>query len=82
MKQLTTPSELGTGYSIASEDVPKAITKLGKIEHKAYDLIEDVCDNYCRYGIAPLTQEELDSICDGCPLSKLHDLIYRGTRRG
>ena len=80
MKVLTKPGNDGHGYSIESGDLTNGIYKLGKIEHKAYDLIEDVCDNYCRHGIAPITQEELDSICDGCPLSKLHDLIYRGTK--
>lgn len=80
MKVLTTPSGHGNGYAVESADLVNTIYKLGKIEYKAYDLIEDVCDNYCRHTFAPLTQEELDSICDGCPLSKLHDLIYRGTK--
>lgn len=78
MRQLTKPSTDGHGYSIESEDISNGIYKLGKIEHKAFDFIEDACDNYCRYGIAPITQDELGSICDGCPLGKLHDLIYKG----
>lgn len=80
MKVLTTPSQDGNGFAVDSADLVNTIYKLGKIEYKAYDLIEDVCDNYCRHTIAPLTQEELDSICDGCPLNKLHDLIYKGEK--
>lgn len=82
MRQLTKKSELGTGYSIASEDVPKAITKLGKIENKAFDLIGETCDGYCKYidafGAMEDGQERLEEMCAECPLEKLADMIWRG----
>ena len=53
------------------------VDKLGPIEHQAEELIAELCGNYCRYTSAASgkTQDELPDICEGCPLSKLGDLI-------
>ena len=80
MKQLTKRSELGRGYSVNSGDLPTVITKLGTIEHEAYDLFSAVCDERCKYrdlfeGMEG-GQEKLDAKCAGCPLDKLANLIW------
>lgn len=77
MKILTAPSQDGHGYSVESADLPQAVYKLGKIEYKSYQLIEEICDDYCKYPSADLSQADLDERCDRCPLNKLHDIIYR-----
>ena len=53
------------------------MNKLGPIEHQAEELFEVLCDSYCRYTSAASgkTQDELLDICEGCPLSRLGDLI-------
>lgn len=40
-------------------------------------LMEQLCGSYCRYTSAASgkTQDELLDICEGCPLSRLGDLI-------
>ena len=79
MKPLTTPSEHGPGYSIDAEDLTKAIAKLGKIEHKAHDLIAEACDDYCvwvhLYEGTRDGQERLELKCERCPLSLLDNMI-------
>lgn len=81
MSILTTPSEHGTGYSVAAEDIPKVIAKLGKIEHKAFDLFEEVCDNICRhtarYKAHECSAEAVEAYCADCPLSQLDRMISR-----
>lgn len=41
-------------------------------------LIEDVvmkmCDDYCKYPEETFDQDELDKMCDACPLNDLWDL--------
>lgn len=56
------------------EDVRKERT-VDKKEIEA--LMEQLCDSYCRYTSAASgkTQDEPLDICEGCPLSRLGDLI-------
>lgn len=37
------------------------------------EMCELMCDNYCRYPEETRDQEELDTICESCPLSKLQE---------
>lgn len=82
MKVLTKPSNDGHGYSIESGDLTNGIYKLGKIEHKAFDLIGATCDGFCKYTDAyngmEDGQERLEGKCAECPLEKLADMIWRG----
>lgn len=82
MRQLTKKRELGAGYSIESGAVPEVITKLGKLEHEAFDLIGETCHGYCKYIDAYDAmedgQERLEEKCAECPLEKLADMIWRG----
>ena len=50
------------------------IQKLGHIEHKAEDLIGQMCEHYC------LHREMADEIgleytCEGCPMTRLMEMI-------
>ena len=66
------------GATIVFNDIKQELVdKLGPIEHKAEELFEVLCDSYCRYTSAASgkTQDELLDICEGCPLSRLGDLI-------
>lgn len=82
MKVLTCPSDNGNGYSVAAEDLPKAITKLGMIEYKSYYLISEICDERCKYQeiFAGMEngEEKLLAKCEGCPLDKLANMILGG----
>ena len=41
---------------------------------KLIDVTEQICDKYCKYPSQPGTQEELNDICDKCPLNNImHD---------
>lgn len=82
MRALTRKSEHGRGYSVASRDIPELVTKLGEIEATAYDLINEVCDRYCKYvdrfDGKPGGEDRLIMRCERCPLYKLANLIYKG----
>lgn len=62
--------------------VLEGVTKLGKLEHEAFDLISETCDGYCKYTDAyngmEGGQERLEAKCAECPLEKLADMIWRG----
>ena len=72
---LTRKSERYGWFSTAKKQ--ELVDKLGPIEHQAEELFEVLCDSYCRYTSAASgkTQDELLDICEGCPLSRLGDLI-------
>lgn len=38
-------------------------------------IIEDMCDNYCKMPFVCKTQDELDAVCNDCPLTKLYKQI-------
>lgn len=33
------------------------------------------CDEYCKYPLICKTQDEMDGICEECPLSKLAEMV-------
>ena len=72
---LTEKKEAAGWFSKAEKQ--ELVDKLGPIEHQAEELFEILCDRYCRYTSAASgkTQDELLDICEGCPLSRLGDLI-------
>jgi len=37
------------------------------------EMCELMCDNYCRYPDTVASQEELDDICESCPLNDLQE---------
>mgnify|MGYP003294523396 CR=1 FL=1 len=39
------------------------------------EMMTEICDKLCRYPRTIKKQEDLDSICDGCPASKYIDEI-------
>lgn len=81
MKVLTAPSQDGNGFSVSSSDVPDAIYKLGKIEWKGYDMLEEACSRICRFTARAIEEgrRSADAAhCEHCPVTRMHDLIYRG----
>lgn len=38
-------------------------------------LREKFCDNYCKYPYICETEEEIDGICDKCPLNELAEIF-------
>lgn len=52
----------------------EVVQKLGAIEHRADDLLGKICDYGCRFPYEA-DQEELDGICQECPVTKLAELI-------
>lgn len=50
------------------------VQKLGAVEHQSGKLLEQVCDKCCRHPFE-LEQDELDSVCAGCPVTQLAELI-------
>ena len=49
MKVLTTPSQDGNGFAVDSADLANTICKLGKIEWKSFDLLDEICQHRCRH---------------------------------
>lgn len=66
-----------TGYysPYKKEDL---VEKLGPIEQEAERLLQRVCEERCvfrRPPLEPTEQEEMDEICENCPLSRLGELM-------
>lgn len=41
---------------------------------KLVDTVEQMCDKYCRFPKEPGAQEDLEAICEKCPLNNImHD---------
>lgn len=53
----------------------EVVQKLGTIEHRAEDLIVQVCDDCCRHLYEVRDQTEMDEKCAGCALTRLAELI-------
>lgn len=51
------------------------IQKLGHIEYGCEELAERICDGVCRFREEAEDQMEMDSICEGCPVTQLMDLL-------
>ena len=84
MKVLTTPSQDGNGFAVDSADLVNTIYKLGKIERKSFDLLDEICQHRCRHEHDAhkngLRHVDL-YYCQRCPVTKLHDMIYKGGRK-
>ena len=50
------------------------IQKLGHIEYQGEQLVGGICDHVCRY-MVDAEPEEMDSICEACPVTRLTELI-------
>lgn len=53
----------------------EVVQKLGVIEHRAAELISQVCDGCCRYPYEITDQAETDDKCAGCAMTRLAELI-------
>ena len=44
---------------------------------------QEICEKYCRYtsGILEIRQEELDEICDRCPLVRLEKEVCQNEKQ-
>lgn len=76
--KLTRKSPHGDGYSIESGKICETIYKLGAIEDAAEDLTGKICDDYCRHSDKlreEMYADQLEAICEHCPVRKLVDLI-------
>ena len=54
------------------------VNKLGPIEHEAEGILEQICEKRCVFRRPPLlpeNQEDMDAICEGCPMNRLAQLI-------
>lgn len=51
------------------------IQKLGALEYGGEQLMEQVCDGVCRLREEAEDPMEMDSICEGCPVTQLMDLL-------
>lgn len=51
------------------------IEKLGIIEHQSESLIGQICDHYCYKPAVAENEEELQPICERCPVTKFAELI-------
>ena len=40
---------------------------------------ERFCDGYCKFPYICETQEEMETICDSCPLKELEELIEKSS---
>lgn len=44
-------------------------------EAEKNEVIEDMCDNYCKYSKCLKSEEDAERICGKCPLNKLNNAI-------
>ncbi len=45
------------------------------VQEKVEELTEKLCDNYCRFPIEVIDQDELDNICMKCPLNEITEVL-------
>ena len=38
------------------------------------EITGEFCDKYCKYPLVCTKQEQLDTVCEGCPMNELLDL--------
>ena len=53
---------------------PEVVRKLGFIEHRGPELLGAVCDYGCRFPMEA-DDDELQGICDACPVTKLMGFV-------
>lgn len=54
---------------------PELARKLGLIEDRAGGLASAVCDYCCRFPYICRNQQELENVCQECPVTRLVNLI-------
>lgn len=75
MSLLTKRSKgLGDGFS-SGYNRYELIGKLGAIEYTAQACITEICDNVCKHRVLVDDQQDLDNMCEICPLNRLRELI-------
>lgn len=76
MEKLTSErcNGIKSGYW-SSKTKEEVVQKLGTIEHRAGDLITQVCDDCCRHPYETQDQTEMDEKCAGCAMTRLAELI-------
>lgn len=74
MPKLTRRSSGITDGFLSGYKRDELIQKLGQIEHRAEDLIGQVCDHYCLH--REMAEEiGLEFICENCPMTRLLEMI-------
>lgn len=61
------------------EECSMSPDQLKDLQYKAEDAAAYVCDKLCRYPREVMEQEELDEICEGCPVSGSRQHVGAGT---
>ena len=65
----------GRCISIGPYGEEKEESCMGDIQRQAEEVAGEICDHYCKHPQTAAGQEELDRICDGCPLNRLLEMI-------
>lgn len=65
---------LTDGYR-SDHEKRELVQKLGTIEHDARDLVEEVCDGYCKYRDKKISRAQQELRCSECPMMRLLELI-------
>lgn len=74
--RLTHPRSNGIKSGYWTPEKKDSLTqKLGPIEERLPDLLDQICDHYCLHAENVDNQEILTSICDECPLNTIDKLI-------
>ena len=56
--------------------VNKFIQEVGVLDSERLEKITgEFCDRYCKYPCKTKNQDELDEICESCPMNELADLL-------
>ena len=73
MAKLTAVRMNGIRNGYWSPEKKEALTqRLGDLEHRGPRLLNDLCDQYCKYPErGDLSQEERMEICNECPMNTL-----------
>lgn len=74
MARLTRRSSGITDGFISGYNRDDLIQKLGHIEHRAEDLVGQICDHYCRHR-EEANELGLEFICENCPMTQLMEMI-------
>lgn len=64
---------LGEGFT-SDQSKHQLIQKLGVIEHRAEDVLGEMCDYGCRFP-PEADEDELSGICEECPMTRLLRMI-------
>lgn len=66
-------SGLGDGFQSGYKR-NELVLKLGTLEHEAPGMISEICTRYCKHP-EQLDSSDLYDVCEGCPLSRLVNLL-------